>query len=333
MIFAIFTIVVVIFLIVAPYFILPNISNGRNQWLNNTQNTTTFLELWEIDTFEGGTASRINFLEKTAFMYQNETTSNYVLVRSLDLEQAKLMLENGTRPDMISFGIGAGDLVYGLTREIDAEFSVRNDLMAGGRKEGMTLAVPWCLGGYVLCSKNNDDLSLEGLKQIGNSAILGTGYEYNQPQKALTADETTLLDNVSRTQYQAYESFLRDEFQVLLGTQRDFYRLNNKVNLGVIDNMNFRYLNNYTDLIQYISITTTNEELVEKATDFIKYLTSAKIQKRLTNIGMFSVDGNLIYSNEYSDFEKALQNKLQVLNVFTSNAQLLEWHNKGEDNV
>ena len=63
MFFAIFTIVVVIFLIVAPYFILPNISNGRNQWLNNTQNTTTFLELWEIDTFEGGTASRANFLE------------------------------------------------------------------------------------------------------------------------------------------------------------------------------------------------------------------------------------------------------------------------------
>ena len=45
---------------------------------------------------------------------------------------------------------------------------------------------------------------------------------------------------------------------------------------------------------------------------------------------MFSVDGKTIYSNEYSDFEKALQNKLQVLNVFTSNAQLEEWHEKGE---
>ena len=331
--FAIFAIVVAVFLLVAPYFILPQIKKGDTSWLDNNTETTTFLELWEIDTFEGGTASRANFLERTAYMYQDKTKSNYVLVRSLDLEQAKLMLENGSRPDMISFGVGAGDLVSGIAQEIEENFSVRNDLQAGGIKDGKTLAVPWCFGGYLLCGMNDiTDLSLSGLQNLSTDLpIIGTGYNYNQPKKALPENEISLTDKTPRTQYEAYESFLRgNEFQVLLGTQRDFYRLNNKVNLGVISNVNYRYLDTYTDLVQFISITTTDENNIEKATQFIEYLTSAEIQSRLTRIGMFSVDGKTIYSNEYSDFEKALQNKLQVLNVFTSNAQLEEWHKKGE---
>ncbi len=331
--FAIFAIIVAVFLLVAPYFILPQIRKGDTGWLDNNIETTTFLELWEIDTFEGGTASRANFLERTAYMYQDKTKSNYVLVRSLDLEQAKLMLENGSRPDMISFGVGAGDLVSGIAQVIEENFSVRNDLQAGGIKDGKTLAVPWCFGGYLLCGMNDiTDLSLSGLQGLNKDLpIIGTGYNYNQPDKALPENEISLIDKTPRTQYEAYESFLRgNEFQVLLGTQRDFYRLNNKVNLGVISNINYRYLNTYTDLVQFIAITTTDTNKIEKATQFIEYLTSAEIQSRLTRIGMFSVDGKTIYSNEYSDFEKALQNKLQVLNVFTSNAQLEEWHKKGE---
>ena len=206
-------------------------------------------------------------------------------------------------------------------------------MQAGGIKDGKTLAVPWCFGGYLLCGMNDiTDLSLSGLQNLSTDLpIIGTGYNYNQPKKALPENEISLIDKTPRTQYEAYESFLRvNEFQVLLGTQRDFYRLNNKVNLGVISNVNYRYLNTYTDLVQFIAITTTDTDKIEKATQFIEYLTSAEIQSRLTRIGMFSVDGKTIYSNEYSDFEKALQNKLQVLNVFTSNAQLEEWHKKGE---
>ena len=70
--------------------------------------------------------------------------------------------------------------------------------------------------------------------------IIGTGFTYNIPKLSLNEKELSFLDKSEFTQYQAYESFLRgNDFQVLLGTQRDFYRLNNKVNLGVINGINY----------------------------------------------------------------------------------------------
>ena len=334
--FSIFAFVVASFLFVAPYVILPKIYAGRGQWLQTAPPNATFLELWEIDTFEGGNASRARFLEKTAYMYQEKTLSTFVIVRSVDLEQAKMMLENGTRPDLISFGIGAGDMILSLLSEINTDLNVRTDLQAGGIKEGKIMAVPWCFGGYVLCAKGEVDLSAKNLKQLAEESelkVLGTGQNYNLPQKVLNSEEYALLDNVERTQYQAYESFLREnEFQVLLGTQRDFYRLNNKVSLGVIDQMTYEYKSNYTDLIQYLAISTNVTENIIPATKFIKFVTQPHIQKKLTSIGMFSVDGQSIYSNEYAEFEKALQNKLQVMNVFTSNVYLKEQQNKEATN-
>lgn len=325
--FAIFSFIVVSFMFIAPYLILPKVYEGRSEWLDTAPPNAVFLELWEIDTFEGGNAGRARFLEKTAYLYQDITLSTYVLVRSLELEQAKSMLENGTKPDMISFGIGAGDILASLAHTITSS-SVRSDLQAGGIQDGSIKAVPWCFGGYLLCSTKIEDLSYNNLSSLQDSSelkVIGTGYNFNQPNKTLTDEELSLLDKTERTQYKAYESFLRgNEFQVLLGTQRDFHRLNNKVNLGVLDNVNYRYLDSYTDLIQYISITTPNPELIEPAHKFINYLTSHQTQKRLTSIGMFGVNNEKIYTNEYQDFENALSNKLQVTNVFTSNVTIKE---------
>lgn len=328
-IFAIFSLIVAIFLFVAPYIIIPKAYAGREDWINTAPPNAVFLELWQIDTFEGGSASRARFLEKNAFLYQEQTIGTYVLVRSFDLNQTKLMLEQGARPDIISFGIGAGDLVLPISSEINADCGVRADLLAGGLKEGKQYAIPWTMGGYCLCANSDfGEISIENFKQASEmqeNNIIGTGYTYNIPKLSLNEKELSFLDKSEFTQYQAYESFLRgNDFQVLLGTQRDFYRLNNKVNLGVINGINYKYLSGYTDLIQYMAITTLNENLKQHAEKFIKFITSQKIQSKLTSIGMFSVNGLKIYKDEYSDFENALSNKMKVLNVFTPLVHIME---------
>lgn len=310
----------------SPYLILPQIYQGREEWIETAPKSASILELWEIDTFEGGSASRSRFLEKTAYAFQNKTISNYIIVRALELQQAQNLIANGTRPDLISFGVGAGELLAGIAQELNLTENIRSDLLAGGVYEGKIKAVPWCFGGYCLCAKEKIDFSintLNSLQEQKDISVLGAGYEYNIPYKALNNDETKLLNKEQRTQYQAYESFLRGtEFQILLGSQRDFYRLNNKVNLGILEDVSFKYLDTYTDLIQYIAITTSNENLFSPAEQFVQFLTSPINQKKLTSIGMFSVGNTSIYDNNYQDFEKALSNKLQVLNVFTPNVTI-----------
>ena len=332
--FGIFAFLIATFLFVAPYFLIPQINSTRNNWLESAPSSAKFLELWEIDTFEGGSASRARFLEKIAFAYQEKTASVYVIVRSLKLEQAYEMIQNGARPDLISFGIGAGDMVSGLSRNIERTGDVRADLLVGGRLDGENRAIPWCMGGYVLCSTTDmgefDDAILKAEAEKTELDILGTGYAFNLPARALdTAQREYLSDNRDYSQYQAYEAFLRgNEFTVLLGTQRDFFRLNNKVSAGAIPQMYYHYLNTYTDLIQYLSITTKDDSLVSVANDFIEFITSTPVQKKLTSIGMFGVTKDIIYQDEYSDFENALHSKLQVMNVFVSNVWLREEQKK-----
>ncbi len=319
--FILFLVVVAVFLFVAPFFLLPQIYAGREGWLNTAPPNSIILELWEIDTFEGGTASRAHFLEKQAYLFQTRTLDTYILVRELSVEQAKTMLEQGATPDLVSFGIGAGDLVQSRAQDLSDIEGVRADVGAGGIFEGERLAVPWCMGGYLLCASTQE--------QLQSDTKIITGYAQNVPNKALTDVYINRLDTSKFTQYTAYEEYLKNpESTVLLGTQRDFYRLNNRVKNGSLDSISYEYLADFTDLVQYIAVTATEERAITHAREFVEFLVSSEIQNKLTSIGMFSVNGEAIYNNEYADFERALNNKLATINVFTSAVKITELQNK-----
>ncbi len=328
--FCIFSLCVVAYFIIAPYFLLPQINSARNEWLSKAGVDAVFLELWEIDTFEGGSASRARFLEKRAFNYQTKTKNNYVIVRTVGVEQARELLSQGVTPDMVSFGIGAGDFLKSFCKPLNLKNNVRSDLMAGGRAEGEQLAIPWCMGGYVLCSQNRlDNVNLEALNKLKEEkerVVIGAGQSYNLPKFALNCDVRKFLERTDYTQYEAYESYLKgNEFEILLGTQRDLFRLNNKTKLGLIQNVNYNFLGEYTDLIQYLAITTQLQENIAVASGFIEYILSQEVQQDLTTIGMFCVNNDKIYTEKvYQQFESALSNKLQVLNVFVSNVWIKE---------
>ncbi len=334
LVFGIFAIGVVAFLMIAPYVLIPQINSARNAWLSTAGADACFLELWEIDTFEGGSASRARYLEKQAFGYQNKNKQVYVIVRTVSREQALSLLSQGSRPDLISFGIGAGDIIEAMCQPINLASPIRNDLSAGGRVDGELLAAPWCMGGYVLCSERKLDSiqpdTFATIREQSERAVIGTGLAYNLPALALPQDCRKYVERKDYTQYSAYEAYLKgNEFDVLLGTQRDFFRLNNKTKLGVIDSINYQFLAGYTDLIQYLAITATDERQIAQATGFIDYVTSAEIQKKLATIGMFCVNGAKIYSEKsYQQFEEALSKKMQVLNVFVSSVWLKEEQGK-----
>ena len=335
-IFSVFLAVVALFLFVSPYFILPQVYAGRDNWVQTAPPNSTILELWEIDTFEGGSASRANFLQKRAIAYQKETLSTYILVRSLSLIQASIMLSQGQKPDIVSFGIGAGEVFKPFLQPFSSAPTVRGDLLLCGVEEKNQLAIPWCVGGYCMCIDSDlgefNTSNFQELEDKTEKALIGTGMTYNIPKFALNDELQSKVIDASFTQYEAYEEYLSNNtFLILLGTQRDFYRLNKKVDNGVLAPVRYIYLESYTDLEQCFGICCDGE-VRAKAEGFVNFVCTEASQANLVDIGMFSVLKKPIYSNEYQDFEKAMLTTKKTLNIFTPEANIKQMQGR-ESNV
>lgn len=327
-IFSIFLLCVSVFLFVSPYFILPSIYAGRDNWLDTAPPNAVLLELWNIDTFEGGSGSRAKYLEHRAYNYQKETFSTYVLVRSLTVSQAKAMLSGGAKPDLVSFGIGSGEIFKPFCEKLSPPNFVRADLLQCGVVGKDVLAVPWCVGGYCLCADESVELSKESLQNLAQDKKVCTGGVYNVANLALSEKVNVKLNN-NYTQFEAYEAYLRGEYNVLLGTQRDFYRLNRKVENGVLGAVNFSYLTEFTDLIQVIAVCNAENKAV--AEKFVEYLLTPSSQMRLCDIGLFSVTDTQIYEDNYREFELAIKQPKKVLSVFTPSENIKSLQGRGDD--
>ena len=302
--FCVFLVACIVFLSVGPFVLLPLI-NQNYKYTPDFAKDGVFLELWNVDTFEGGTSSRSKFLEKLAISFEKTHKKQYVVVRNLTIEELKNMLANNKQPDMLSFGRGVGELVRPFCVELKIESDFRKNLQQTGVYKNQNLATPWCLGAYLKCSKTD------------KTQVFGVGIENNVPPKI---DGTKKL---YATQYDAYNGFLNDEFDVLLGTQRDYFRLKNKLNLGMLQSCQFEYITEYSDLIQFVSVCTTDSKNEKICADYINWILSANSQKQLKSIGMFSVTNQLIYANtEEEDFEMATKQILEFGNVFLDDAKL-----------
>lgn len=312
-VFCIFLIACIIFLIIAPFILLPKINKAYS--LNEQQKKNVFLELWEIDTFEGGTNSRGKFLEQVALNFEQKNKGVYVIVRTLSLQQAVLLLQQDSIPNLISFGVGVGDYIKAYVKEVNINTTVRKNVLNSGKMQNKQYAMPWCMGGYVYCG-------LQSLDNIKENSV-GVGVENNIPPK--TECKQVIKYN---TQYDAYKDFFNNKYDVLLGTQRDYFRLVNKLALGAISNCNFKFNNNYTDLVQYIAITSIQEDDIQYCQNYIQFLLDLNTQNRLNNIGMFSVINAHIYSNtNYAEFENNILNINNVPNAFLEIEEIKERQN------
>ncbi len=240
----------------------------------------TVLTVWHIDTFEGGTGSRADFLSSSLkTLCDNGIVA---LVKTQTAESMEKAFKNGELPDMISFGVGCGEVVN-FTRELPFKS------FSGGEAGGGCFAAPWCFGGYYLIAKNGDNRLIDRLfesdsdKNIEN-LIVSDG-ENILPVLALKRLGIT-ANAVYFPPKDAYSRFISEKNVVLLGTQRDIKRIEKKK-----DEFTVRPLEGYSDLVQYIAITTESDEKYRYCRVAVEHILSEEVQKKLYKIGMMRVDG------------------------------------------
>lgn len=280
------------------------------------------LELWNIDTFEGGSRSRTSFLERQALLFEKEYTGTFIMVYSMTKEQAILNLNNGQKPDLVSFGIGVGDKLIQSLIPLKSTYAVRDDLVKGGRLNDIQYALPYMMGGYVVINENNSQQSEKITESLGfggecdNSALLSLSINNisanNIFEKSLDIDSFT-----------AYDKYLDKNFDCLLGTQRDVYRVQNRVDKGNMTPRNFSYLGGFTDLVQYIGVCSEDYVKQEISQKFVERLLTDEVQLALSDFGMFSTTNQKVYvSGEMATMQKTLQMPLRTLNVFASQTNI-----------
>jgi hypothetical protein len=200
-------------------------------------------------------------------------------------------LSKGVLPDMVSYGVG-------IEVKNQVCFSSKKDFPSGNIN-GKLYSLPWARGGYYIFDKNPNN---NGTLPTFFDKMIVSYTDYTSPFTALKLSNVKVNDVEILKDKEAYTEFLFSDNAVLLGTQRDLYRLQNSTT-----SFSVYPLKEYNDLFQYISVTSTDKLKTELAIKFIDYLVSDDIQAKLTSIRMFSPYLFNLYSNDfYALAEKTL---------------------------
>lgn len=251
------------------------------------QNTiqTKIYEIWHIETFEGGGKSRTNYLKDIALNIEKSNPSILFMVRQISPEKLASELDQA-RPDIISFGYGVGTTILPFLKEFNQTYEVRSKLIDSGTFNKKLFAIPYILSGYAEISHNAQF----------NQTIYSKSYTNPSPNLNYSANALNI------SQYEAYKRFVNDKSIRLIGTGRDVYRVNNLNNIGRT-NAQIKALSVYTDLIQYIGICNTDENI----SNFVSLALSGENQLKLIDYSLFSSKYGKIYSTGiYNDMEDAI---------------------------
>ena len=313
------------------------------------------IDVWHVETFEGGNGSRANWLKARAQELEKKYSGLYFQITTLYYRQLTEKLSEGQTFDIISFSGGTGNAVLPYLVPYNGVLECYDNLQRSGEAEGVTYAVAYSAGMYALFARNkhlemnslqketlSDNLFNCGvtLKQGKNTIVLdsmGVGFAaFNSPLSALSykgiRGGAKYSDSV--TQYSAYESYLTGKkFVALLGTQRDVNRLNARLEQSRTDPFVTVVLDSYTDLVQYLALGTSDAVKQSYCRMFIEHITSAESQKKLSYIGMLSVHGQCDHSDETLDI---MENSLQhcvVPSVFESFEAITQRRNEAQQFV
>jgi len=305
--------ILIAYIFLAPILVFPSIFALQNKINRNMQfDYLGILELWNVDTFEGGSVSRFKWLEKRAIEFENEHNGTFVAVINMTPEQLQLNLENGNKPDLISFGIGVGNLFVEQLKQFDCDFNIRQDIVSFGKFKSKQLAIPFMMGGYSVISA----------EQTPNSASVGVGLNsYTCPLLGAVLNDLSLNNlydtNSQLSSFDAYDAYIKNDFDILVWTQRDVYRTNNRVEKSMMKTQTYLSVAGFCDLIQYVGILNGETEAKKVCEQFVLSLLTTKSQQTLKDINMFSVQKLNLYTNEpFASLEEAINQDIKSLNVF-----------------
>ena len=353
----IFAGLIIAFLCIAPFFIfnknnyiidIKNIYNGKSK--------DTILELWHIETFEGGSVNRAKFLQNLAVNFNKQNQGCFFVIKALSVEQAQLNIEKGFLPDMVSFGVGSGELFAKYLSPIKQSYDIRHDILDYGKMNSKVYAVPYMLGGYVMITNLDQVVDTSKLDNLLANAFEMTrvGGKHKTPSlcfakntniniaqslihKNIKSNNSGFLNNEFST-YQAYEQFIKNQCVSLIGTQRDLVRCVLREQNGNISPCVYTPIDGYNDLIQYMGVINSDDaNKINIANKFLNFVLDKDVQQKIKNISMFSVLQTPIYSSEDGaifELEKAVLKQITSVNVFTSNQVLQQnkaksWANLG----
>lgn len=278
------------------------------------------LEVWNIDTFESGTASKSSFLEMAGKEFQKKFKGIYVVVRNLTVGECQNLLNSGELPDVLSCSYGVSEIIKDKIRPYEkTNKEILPNFLNSGKMGEMVYGLPWCFGVYSLISTKSkiekagkfvDGVKLSEIafdsayeyksgKKTKKSASItfGTG-EFLLPKNALNAynkAESTQSKNsdielIFKSQYSAYSAFLSNGATILLGTHRDICRMTNRELKGKVSDVLYQPLLSWTDLVQFAFLCKNGDNLRKKyAENFALFLTEGSNQKQVEKIGMFPV--------------------------------------------
>lgn len=263
-------------------------------------------EIWHVETFEGGSVSRDRFLKNCALEYEQSNTNKMFLVKTIAPSDLQNSLASAT-PDIISFGYGVGEIVLPYLQSLECEYAVRDDVLTSAEYAGRLMAVPYLMSGYAYFAQG--DKSAKELLSAGKSLYSGN-VGYTSAQRIY--GDTVVNQGKEMTAYECYCDFAVKKCDVLLGTGRDVYRVQNLINNGRIS-ATIECVNGYTDLVQYIGVINKNSDTLA----YIDWLMSSDYQDNLSKYHLYSTQQKRLYVLEpYASMESALSGDLYVPNVF-----------------
>ena len=244
---------------------------NENVILEDKKEYKTVLSLWHVDSFEGGSGSRKQFLLDASISFEKQNLGVLIMVTSMSLGALKNNLSSGVYPDILSSGIGFC---------VSPTYSMSNDFSFYGGKVGDRIyAKPWCRGNYFLISKKPSVLDEKEIENL----IVSQG-ENNLPILSLILDGIYSNNAKILPPQKAYSEFLNDKNGVLLGTQRDIVRLNQR---GYV--YYYKPLYAYNDLYQYFYVLTSDAKKGVYAEEFVQFIFGDSCQDRLSNLQMLSL--------------------------------------------
>lgn len=350
----------IISLMVSLFVVVPSVtyvySNGqqrlKDELFGKTASYQGILKLWNVDTFEGGSGSRSEYLEKICVNFEKKNKGVFIKVENLTVDQMIANISIGEFPDLFSFGTGVAGYLKDKMIELDNNFSKKllSNFYSAGLDGSRLKAVAWSYGGYALISSTdrienagkNVDVNLNNLafelsydkqykkqtKHI-NSLTFGANEYVNalnvfsrhfRNQSIVDLANSGVVDSLynKQTPYLAYTNFILKKSSMLLGSQRDIHRIQSKVMAGVEIDCLITPLAEFTDLVSYISVLdNSNKNIIKVCKEFISFLLSKESQLKLESIGMLSPVGVKLYKDGgMKELEMAINEHTKVANIF-----------------
>lgn len=278
------------------------------------------IEIWNVDTFEAGSVSKTSILESRAKAFQMKYKGVYFMIRNVTENECINMLKSGQKPDLFSCSYSVAEEVKDYICEFNVkETGIYSNFLDAGKVDGLQLGLPWCTGFYFLFStksklekaeKYTDAVRLVDIVydsaykyKVGKSEVLSFSLTYGtsgnlMPKNAISSyninsivqENSIDVDAGNQTQYSAYSKFIANKSTILLGTQRDVLRIENRKRQGKVEEVIVEPLTKYTDLVQFLFLSKSDDLQRKKyAEKFAGFMLEEESQQVVQNSKMFAV--------------------------------------------